>query len=86
MSDPLIRELDNFVVLEPGAKEKFLTTEETLEWLSAWLEHLDELPRDLKEKKSLEAAAQHLLDTACVLEITQGFSVQWFAVRLDQKD
>ena len=34
-------------------------------------------------KKSLEAAAQHLLDTACDLEIKQGFSVQWFAVRLD---
>tara|TARA_Y100001968_G_C19084868_1_gene584796 strand:- start:9 stop:278 length:270 start_codon:yes stop_codon:yes gene_type:complete len=82
MSDPLIRELDNYVVLEPGKNEKFLSAEETLTWLIDWLKKLDELPQDLKEKSSPKEAAQHLLDTACDLEIEPGCTLQWFAVRL----
>ncbi|WP_320663450.1 chlororespiratory reduction protein 7 [Prochlorococcus sp. MIT 1223] len=83
MSDPLIREIDNFVVLEPGKNEQFLNTEETLIWISNWLKNLDELPEDLKPKNSIENAAKHLLDTACDLEVKPGFTIQWFAVRLD---
>ncbi len=75
--------MDNFVVLEPGKDERFLTAEETLAWLVKCLESLNELPQDLKEKNSLQEAAQYLLDTACVLEIKPGFNVQWYAVRLD---
>ena len=86
MPDPLIREVDNYVVLEPGKEEEFLTAQETLNWLWQWLKVLDELPKDLEEKKSLELAAQHLLDTACDLEIKQGFTIQWFAVRLDPQN
>ena len=83
MSDPLIREIDNYVVLEPGKDEKFLSSEETLGWLCEWLKTLDELPEDLKSKASLQAAAQFLLDTACNLEIRPGENIQWFAIRLD---
>ena len=83
MSDPLIREIDNFVVLEPANLEQFLNTEETLLWISNWLKSLDELPEDLKPKNSIENAAKHLLDTACDLEIEPGFTIQWFAIRLD---
>ena len=86
MSDPLIRELDNYVVLEPGKKEEFLNTSETLQWLSNWLEKLDRLPEDLKGKSSFDDAAQHLLDTACDLEVKSGFTIRWFAVRLDRGD
>ena len=86
MSDPLIRELENYVVLEPGKKERFLSVEETFKWLLSWLEQLEELPKDLKEKSSLEIAAKHLLDTACDLEIKPGFTLQWFAVRLDSPE
>lgn len=86
MPDPLIREVDNYVVMEPGKEEEFLTAQETLQWLLQWLKVLDELPKDLEEKNSLELAAQHLLDTACDLEIKQGFTIQWFAVRLDREN
>ena len=86
MSDPLIRELDNYVVLVPGESEKFLTHEETLLWLKSWLNNFDTLPSDLACKTSLEVAAQHLLDTACDLEIKPGLSIQWYAVRMEHPD
>tara|TARA_Y100001968_G_scaffold49997_2_gene40412 strand:+ start:3025 stop:3267 length:243 start_codon:yes stop_codon:yes gene_type:complete len=78
--------MDNFVVLEPGNEEQILTIQETLTWLSSWLQKIDELPMDLKEKSSIKDAAKHLLDTACVLEIKPGFNVQWYAVRLDPSE
>ena len=83
MSDPLIREMDNYVVLVPGESEKFLDKEETLLWLQSWLSKLDSLPLDLAGKSSIAEAAQHLLDTACDLEIQTGFTIQWYAVRLE---
>ena len=82
MSDPLIRELDNYVVLVPGKSEQFLNPEETLLWLQSWLNKFEHLPLDLKCKNSIEEAAQYLLDTACDLEIKPGFIIQWYAVRL----
>ena len=83
MSDPLIRNFDHYVVLEPGKKEKFLTVVETSNWLESWLDKLEELPQDLQDQPSITSAAQRLLDTACDLEIKPGFTLQWFAVRLD---
>ena len=86
MSDPLIREMDNYVVLVPGKSEQFLDREETLLWLQSWLSNFDELPLDLACKSSISEAAQHLLDTACDLEIKTGFTIQWYAVRLESPD
>jgi len=75
--------MDDFVVLEPSKDERFLSAQETLQWLSNWLKVIDELPTDLNEKPSIEAAAEYLLDTACLLEIEPGLNIQWYAVRLD---
>ncbi len=86
MSEPLIRSNDHYVILEPGKDEEFLSAKETLHWLESWLEKLDELPEDLNKKNSLAVVAQHLIDTACDLEIQPGFTIQWFAVRLDPTD
>ncbi len=83
MSDPLIRSCDHYVILEPSKKERILSKEETLLWLHEWLKSLEKLPADLQDKSSIKEAAQHLLDTACELEIKQGFNLQWFAVRLN---
>ena len=83
MSDPLIREMDNYVVLVPGESEQFLDKEKTLVWLQSWLDKFDALPSDLESKSSIEEAAKHLLDTACELEIKTGFTIQWYAVRLE---
>ncbi|GCE65014.1 chlororespiratory reduction protein 7 [cyanobiont of Ornithocercus magnificus] len=83
MSNPLIRACDDYVVLEPGQPERLLSSNDTLMWLTSWLERLDELPEDLKDQPSVHEAAQRLLDTACDLELSSGLSLQWFAVRLD---
>ena len=83
MSDPLIRACDDYVVLEPGKPEQLLDVPNTLAWLSRWLQTMDQLPADLADLCSVEAAAQRLLDTACDLELSPGVSIQWFAVRLD---
>ena len=86
MSDPLIHDLDNYVVMEPGEKEKFLSAEETLVWLEECLSHLEELPFDLQSQTSNQAAAKRLLDTACALQIKPGLTIEWFAIRLERTD
>jgi hypothetical protein len=83
MSDPLIRACDDYVVLEPGKPEQLLDVANTLAWLSRWLQTMDQLPADLADQASVEAAAQRLLDTACDLELSPGVSIRWFAVRLE---
>ena len=83
MSSPLIRDCQNFVILEPYKSEKFLSSEETLKWLEKWLSQMNEIPEDLQNQPSIKAAAKRLLDTACNLEIEPGFTLQWFAIRLD---
>ena len=83
MSDPLIRACDDYVVLEPGKPEQLLDVPNTLAWLSRWLQTMAQLPADLADLSSMEAAAQRLLDTACDLELSPGVSIQWFAVRLE---
>ena len=71
------------MVLEPGKPEQLLDVPNTLAWLSRWLQTMDQLPADLADLSSVEAAAQRLLDTACDLELSPGVSIQWFAVRLE---
>ncbi|MCT0208841.1 chlororespiratory reduction protein 7 [Synechococcus sp. CS-1332] len=83
MSDPLLRELEHYVVLEPGQGECILTAAETLLWLASHVEALGEPPADLADLADPEARAGRLLDTACELELAPGCSIQWFAVRLE---
>jgi len=86
MSDPLLRELDHYVVLEPAAPERILTAAETLLWLEAQLAVLESLPADLEDLADARARAERLLETACALELGPGRTVQWFAVRLEPPD
>ena len=84
MSDPLIRELDHYVVLEPGcAEQQLLTAADTLTWLERQLAGLSSPPADLADLPDVAARAQRLLETACELELEPGVSVQWFAIRLE---
>lgn len=83
MSDPLIRERDHYVVLEPGQAERLLTEAETLAWLESQLAALAEPPADLCDLADGPSRALRLLDTACELELEPGVSVQWFAIRLE---
>jgi len=83
MSDPLIRELDHYVVLEPGRPQEMLSAAETLQWLQDQLAGLARVPADLLELPDTAARAQRLLETACELELEPGMVVQWFAIRLE---
>lgn len=83
MSDPLLRALDHYVVLEPGGPERILSAAETLAWLEARLAALPSLPADLQALGSAADGARRLLETACELELEPGVAVQWFAVRLE---
>ncbi len=83
MSDPLLRELDHYVVLQPSAAERILTAAETLDWLVAQLARLSEPPADLAGLPDGPERAERLLETACELELEPGVSIQWYAVRLE---
>lgn len=83
MSDPLLRALDHYVVLEPGGVEQILSAAETLQWLADRLDRLDQPPADLIDLPDSQLRAQRLLETACELELEPGLAIQWFAVRLE---
>jgi hypothetical protein len=83
VSDPLIRELDHYVVLEPGRPQELLSAADTLDWLVQQLQRLPVLPADLEGLADPPSRAQRLLDTACELELEPGVVVQWFAIRLE---
>lgn len=84
MSDPLLREMDHYVVLEPGGEEAILSAEETRAWLARHLASLPLPPADLRHLNRVEAQVERLLETACELELTPGSAIQWFAVRLER--
>ena len=83
MSDPLLRELDHYVVLDPTSGERILTAAETLRWLAEQLAAMAAVPADLADLASPAARAERLLETACELELEPGLAIQWFAVRLE---
>ena len=72
MSDPLLRELDHYVVLEPAGREQILTAQDTLAWLVGHLDALDQVPADLAGLATPLQRAQRLLETACELELEPG--------------
>ncbi|WP_043370037.1 chlororespiratory reduction protein 7 [Cyanobium sp. PCC 7001] len=83
MSDPLIRELDHYVVLEPAGSQEILTAADTVLWLERQLARLTTIPDDLAVLPGGRERAERLLETACELELEPGVVIQWFAVRLD---
>jgi hypothetical protein len=80
-----LRSDDHYVLLLPEmADEQFLTRAELLLFLEKLLQEYPHLvDRDLAKFPSPAAQAQRLLETACSVDIEQGQSVQWYAVRLD---
>lgn len=86
MSDPLLREMDHYVVLEPGGQDAILSAEETRAWLARHLTSLSSTPPDLAHLSDVGAQADRLLETACELELAPGTAIQWFAVRLERPE
>lgn len=76
---------DAFVVLEPDQSEQFLSREELLTKLIALLQsHQNDLPRDLQKFNTTEKQAQHLIDSYCEFELSPGYALQWYVVRLEK--
>jgi Protein CHLORORESPIRATORY REDUCTION 7 len=86
MPDPLMYQQDNFVVLETNQSEQFLTASELLDKLKNVLQKINpqDLSSELQNFNSVEAQAQHLIDTSCQLDIGPGQYLQWYAVRLEK--
>lgn len=85
MTDPLMYQEDNFVVLEPNQPEQFLTAAELLEKLKGVLSQRQQnLPPELQKFNSIDAQAKYLIDTSCDLNLEPGQFLQWYAVRLEK--
>lgn len=86
MVDSLMYKEDNYVVLETGQSEQFLTAPELLEKLQVVLQEIEigDIPRDLQKLGSIQEQAKSLLDTSCELDVGRGKYLQWYAVRLEK--
>ena len=83
MSNPLIRSVEHFVLLEPEKKEEIVTKEEAIKWLKQWLLKVDSSTINQNEDFEKEENLEDFLENTCELEIKQGYTVRWFAVRID---
>ena len=83
MSNPLIRSVEHFVLLEPEKEEKIVTKEEAIEWLKDWLTKVDLPTINQNEDFGKADDILKLLEDTYELEIRPGYVIKWFAVRLD---
>jgi len=82
MVNPIIWEMDHYVILEPGKEERIADRGGTRAWLEEVLAIMVHRPADLDRFPDAADGAAYLLDTACELEVEPGQRVQWYAVRL----
>ena len=83
MSNPLIRESDHYVLLEPDSKEIIVSKQEAILWLRNWFSKT-EIPTiyqniDDPDQKFFE----ELLESTYELQIKLGYIIKWFAVRIE---
>ena len=83
MSNPLIRSVEHFVLLEPDKKEKIVSREEAIKWLREWLKKIDITTINQNENFEKDENISSFLEDTCELEISRGYIIKWFAVRID---
>ena len=83
MSNPLIRSEDHFVLLEPDKKERIVSREEAINWLRDWFKRIDITTINQNENFEKEETISQFLEDTCELEISSGYVIKWFAVRID---
>ena len=83
MSNPLIRSVEHFVLLEPDKKERIVSREEAIEWLREWFKKIDITTINQKENFEKEEFISKFLEDACELEVRSGYVIKWFAVRIE---
>ena len=84
MSNPLIRSVDHFVLLEPDKKERIVSREEAIKWLKEWFKKIDVTTINQNENFEKEETISKFLEDTYELEISSGYVIKWFAVRIDQ--
>lgn len=85
MPDSIMFSGDGFVVLESDQPEQFLTPTELFEKLKAILaDRQSDLPRDLQRFDSIDAQAQHLMESSCELDVEPGQFLQWYVIRTEK--
>ena len=83
MSNPLIKSVDHFVLLEPNRKERIVSRQEAVEWLKHWISKTDTSTIYQNDVFSDEKKISKFLEDTCELEIEPGYKIKWFAVRID---
>ncbi len=83
MSNPLIRSVEHFVLLEPDKKEIIVTKSEAIKWLKEWMIKVDFPTINQNVDFEKDEAIEDYLENTCELEIKTGFVIKWFAVRID---
>ncbi len=85
MTDSLMFQEDDYVVLTPGQPEEILTAAEMLARLEITLAATQlNLPTDVSSKTSIAAQAAYLLVNYCELDLDNGQYLHWYAVRLEK--
>ena len=83
MSNPIIRSVDHFVLLEPDKKERIVSREEAINWLREWFKRIDTKTINQNENFEKEETLSKFLEDTCELEVYSGYVIKWFAVRID---
>ena len=83
MSNPLIRSVEHFVLLEPEKEEKIVNKDEAVNWLRNWLTKVDFSTINQNIDFEKDENIEDLLEDTCELEIRTGYVIKWFAVRID---
>jgi Protein CHLORORESPIRATORY REDUCTION 7 len=85
MTDSLMFQEDEYVMLSPGQPEELLTAAEMLAKLESTLAQVPmDLPTDVSSKTSIAAQAAYLLVNYCELDLDHGQYLHWYAVRLEK--
>ena len=83
MSNPLIRSEDHFVLLEPDKKERIVSRGEAIKWLKGWFKKIDITTINQNENFEKEETISKFLEDTYELEVSSGYVIKWFAVRID---
>ncbi len=84
MSDALMYQNEHYVVLSPGAPERFCTAAELRQELEQLLTQAKDLGPELAALATTAERVQHLLDTGCRWEWGEDEFIEWYAVRLEK--
>ena len=83
MSNPLIRSVEHFVLLEPEKEEKIVSKEDAIQWLKSWFKKVNLTTINQNERFEKDEELSNFLEDACELEVKPGYVIKWFAVRID---